>query len=219
MEIRTKIVIYILMFLSIGALRSEEFFISRLKYSGGGDWYSNPTSINNLLDFVERKTGIDCADLEKTTSISDGTLFNSPYLYLTGHGKITITDDEAKTLRSHLLNGGFLHADDNYGLDKSFRTFVKKVFPDKELKVVPFSHPVYNIKYKMTKGLPKIHKHDDKPPVGYGIFHNSRLVLFYSFESDLGDGWEDKEVHNDPEEKRLEALKMGTNLVLYYLSS
>ena len=130
-----------------------------------------------------------------------------------------MTENEAELVRKHLLKGGFLHADDNYGLDKSFRRLIKKIFPDKELVKVPFDHPIYNIKYKFPNGLPKIHEHDGKSPEGLGIFHNGRLVLFYSVESDLGDGWEDREVHNDPEEKRLQALRMGCNRVLYYLES
>lgn len=197
-------------------LRSQDFYIGRLKYSGGGDWYSNPTSINNLMKFIERNSDIDCAELEKTVAITEN-INSFPYLYLTGHGTIDMNDEEVKIVRKHLLNGGFLHADDNYGLDVSFRKLAKKIFPDKELAKVPFDHPIYNIKYKFPKGLPKIHKHDDKNPEGLGIFHNGRLILFYSYESDLGDGWEDVEVHNDPNNKRLEALKMGCNLSLYYL--
>jgi len=199
-------------------LLAKDFFIGRLKYDGGGDWYSNPSSVNNLLSFVSRETGVDCAEMEGTAVISEN-LNSFPYLYLTGHGTIDMTSNEAELLRKHLLKGGFLHADDNYGLDKSFRKLIKKIFPDKELVPVPFDHPIYNIKYKFPNGLPKIHEHDGKSPEGLGIFHNGRLVLFYSVESDLGDGWEDREVHNDPEEKRLQALRMGCNLVLYYLES
>ncbi|PID29068.1 MAG: hypothetical protein CR982_03755 [Candidatus Cloacimonadota bacterium] len=197
----------------------SSFSIARVKYNGGGDWYSDPTSIKNLLNYFEKSTGISCENDEKVTEISEEEIFNYPYLYLTGHGKVELNDNELKILRKHLLNGGFLHADDNYGMDNSFREVVKKLFPKKELVKVPFSHPIYNIKYKFPNGVPKIHKHDGKPPVGYGIFHNERLILFYSYESDLGDGWEDIEVHNNPQPLREKALKMGTNLILYFLNS
>lgn len=196
----------------------KDFQIGRLKYDGGGDWYSNPSSINNLLQFITKETGIDCAQMEKVVSINDN-LNSCPYLYLTGHGTIEMSDQDIEMLRKHILKGGFLHADDNYGLNESFRKLVKKIFPDKEFVKVPFDHPIYNIKYKFPNGLPKIHEHDGKSPEGMGIFNNGRLILFYSYESDLGDGWEDKEVHNDPEEKRSQALKMGCNLALYYLES
>lgn len=207
----------ILIFFSL-SIYGKDFYIGRLKYDGGGDWYGNPSSLNNLLEYISKETGIDCAGMEQTVSISDN-LSSFPYLYLTGHGTIDLNENETEALRKHLLKGGFLHADDNYGLDGSFRKLVKKMFPDKELTAVPFDHPVYNIKYRFPNGLPKIHEHDAKSPEGLGIFHNGRLILFYSFESDLGDGWEDREVHNDPEEKRQQALKMGCNLVLYYLES
>jgi len=215
---RIKIYVIVVLVFAI-SLAAESFSIGRLKYGGGGDWYSNPTSINNLLEFIALNTNVHCDKLEKSVEIMDGTLFDCPYLYLTGHGNIQINDKEVEILRRHLLNGGFLHADDNYGLDKSFRKFVKKLFPDKELKPVPFDHAIYRIKYKFSQGLPKIHKHDGLPPQGLGIFDKGRLVLFYSFESDLGDGWEDIEVHKDPQEKRIKALQMGCNLVLYYLNS
>ncbi len=200
------------------SLCSTDFQIGRLKYDGGGDWYSSPSAINNLLQFISEKTGMKCAEMETVVTISDN-ISSFPYLYLTGHGTISMSDTEAEIMRKHLLKGGFLHADDNYGLNESFRLLVKKIFPDKELVPVPFDHPIYHIKYDFTNGIPKVHEHDGKPPEGLGIFHNGRLVLFYSYESDLGNGWEDGEVYNDPEEKRIQALKMGCNLVLYYLSS
>ena len=210
---------FVFLFLILNSLFSSEFFVTRLKYNGGGDWYSNPTSINNLLSFISKNTNIKCAKFEKISEIIDGNLFNHPYLYITGHGNIDFKDEEIILLRKHLLNGGFMHVDDNYGLDKSFRKEIKELFPNKKLITVPFDHPIYNILYKFPKGLPKIHKHDNKPPEGLGIFHEGRLILFYSFESDLGDGWEDFEVHQDSEIKRKRALQMGTNLVLYYLSN
>lgn len=207
-----------IMLLFAALLYPSDFFIGRLKYEGGGDWYSSPSAVNNLLEFVEKDTGIDCADMEKVVTVTDN-LSSFPYIYLTGHGTIDMTEKETELFRKHLINGGFLHADDNYGLDTSFRKLVKKIFPDKEFVPVPFDHPIYNIKYKFPQGLPKIHEHDGKPPEGLGIFHNGRLILFYTYECDLGNGWEDQEVYNNPESLRLKALQMGTNLVLYYLSS
>ena len=210
-----RLLVICLMFVA-NIVQSQDFFIGRLKYGGGGDWYSNPSSINNLMKFIEKNTGVDCAEIEKTVTITEN-ISSFPYLYLTGHGTIDMNEEEIKIIRKHLLSGGFLHADDNYGLDVSFRKLVKKIFPNKELLKVPFDHPIYSIKYKFPKGLPKVHKHNDKNPEGLGIFHDGRLILFYSYESDLGDGWEDEEVHNDPQQKRLAALKMGCNLSLYYL--
>lgn len=208
----------LIIFFLTSLLFPNDFFIGRLKYDGGGDWYSSPSAVNNLLEFIEKDTGIDCADMEKVVTITDN-LSSFPYLYLTGHGTIDMNEREIELFRKHLISGGFLHADDNYGLDPSFRKLVKKIFPDKELIPVPFDHPIYNIKYKFPQGLPKVHEHDGKPPEGMGIFHNGRLILFYTYETDLGNGWEDQQVHNNPESVRLKAFQMGTNLVLYYLSS
>lgn len=195
----------------------SDFTIARVKYGGGGDWYSDPTSINNLLSFIKTNANIDCSEYEAVTEITRDKIFFYPYLYLTGHGKVEFTPEEVKILREHLLSGGFLHIDDNYGLDEYIRAEIKKIFPDKELTKVPFDHSIYNIKYKFPEGLPKIHEHDKKPPEGLGIFNDGKLVLFYSYQSDLGDGWEDYEVHKNPEHKRKQALKMGCNLVLYFL--
>lgn len=193
-----------------------KFSIGRLKY-GNGDWYSDPTSLPNLLNFVKNHTNLQTTEFEGTVNIGDGTLSNYPYLYFTGHGDIKFKDTQISMLREHLLNGGFLHVDDNYGLDKYFKKFIKKLFPKKELKLVPFSNPIYNIKYKFPTGLPKIHKHDNKAPQGYGIFSGKRLMVFYSYECDLGDGWEDEEVHHDSKKLRTKALQMGCNLILNFL--
>lgn len=208
--------IILLIILTTPDLKAE-FSIGRLKYEGG-DWYSDPTSLTNLLKFVSKETGVKTSEYETTIEPGDGNLYDFPYLYLTGHGEIKFTDEQYNLLRKHIEKGGFLHADDNYGLDKHFRKFVKKLFPDKELKLVPLTHPIYQIKYKFENGLPKIHKHDDKNPEGYGIFISERLAVFYSYECDLGDGWEDEEVHNDPLSKRIKALQMGCNLVLNFLN-
>lgn len=193
------------------------FTIGRLKYDGGGDWYSDPTSLPNLLKFLQQETGIPAAAREAVVEPSDQAIFNYPYLYMTGHGRITFSEEDAANLRRHLTSGGFLHVDDNYGLNEHFRREIKKVFPDRELQEVPFSHPIYHCHFDFPNGPPKIHEHDGKPPQGFGIFDHGRLVVYYTYESDLGDGWEDPDVHGDPEEVRLQALKMGVNIIVYAL--
>jgi hypothetical protein len=194
-----------------------KFTIARLKYDGGGDWYSDPSSIPNLLKFLNENSPVNTASEEKRVSIMDKDFFSYPYLYMTGHGNIKLSDEEVLRLRKHLQSGGFLHADDNYGMDESFRREIKKVFPDNELVELPFDNSIYHILYDFPSGLPKIHEHDGKPPQGLGIFHKGKLVVFYTYECDLGDGWEDPEVHNDPVGKHIDALKMGANIVLYSL--
>ncbi len=197
---------------------AEEFAVTRVKYSGGGDWYSDPSSLVNLQSFVSENLGIKTAKNEKIISILDEELFSTSYLYLTGHGNLFFSENEAERLREYLLGGGFIHVDDNYGLDESFRREIKKVFPDNNLVEIPFSHPIYNMVYNFDNGLPKIHEHDNNPPQGLAIIIDERVVLFYTYECDLGDGWEDPDVHNDPEEKHLDALKMGANIIAYVLA-
>ena len=191
------------------------FTITRIHYGGGGDWYADPSSIPNLLTYVDRYTNITVNKMEQRAKIGDDLFHRSQYLYITGHGNVKFTEDEAFTLRDHLLAGAFLHADDNYGMDKSFRQLVAEVFPDKELIEIPPTHELFNIYYSFPNGLPKIHEHDNKRPQALGIFHNDRLVLLYTYESDLGDGWENTKVHNDPEDLREQALRMGTNIIIY----
>ncbi|HPQ22113.1 MAG TPA: DUF4159 domain-containing protein [Saprospiraceae bacterium] len=189
--------------------------IALLKYNGGGDWYANPTSLINLALFCNKYLDTDIDPDYATVDVGSSEIFNYPFIHLTGHGNVVFSDTEAENLRNYLLAGGFLHIDDNYGIDPYVRLAMKKVFPDHDFVELPFSHPLYHEKYDFDNGLPKIHKHDGNPPQGFGIVVDGRVVCFYSFESDLGDGWEDKEVHNDPEEKRIAALKMGANLVKY----
>lgn len=189
--------------------------IGRLHYDGGGDWYANPSSLVNLLAAIRERTGIATSERERVVSLDDPMLWQVPYLYLTGHGNIAFTPSEAATLRRWLMRGGFLHADDNFGLDESFRREIARVFPDRELVEVPLDHPIYRVIYRFPEGLPKIHEHDAKPAQGFGIFIDGRLAVFYSYESDLGDGWEDAEVHGDPPEAREAALRMGVNLYAY----
>ena len=193
------------------------FTMTRIQYSGGGDWYADPSSIPNLLDFVSNYTNISVNKTENRAKIGSDNFFSSYYLYLTGHGNINFTDNEAQTLRNFLLNGGFLHADDNYGMDKAFRREMKKVFPDKEWVEIPANHQIFNVYYKFNNGLPKIHEHDGKRPQALALFNNDKIIAIYTYESDLGDGWEDISVHGNDESKRQEALKMGTNIILYSL--
>ena len=193
--------------------------IARLKYDGGGDWYANPSSLDNLLAAIYERTGIAVSDLPKDVGAGDPDLSDHPYLYATGHGNMAFSQFELDRLREHLYRGGFLHVDDNYGLDESFRREIKRLFPDIPLAEVPLEHPVYQIFYKFPEGLPKIHEHDGKPAQAFGIFLDGRLAVFYSYESDLGDGWEDPGVHEDTEEAREQATQMGVNLFLYALSA
>ena len=189
--------------------------IARLHYEGGGDWYANPSSLPNLLRAIGEGTNLRVADREHVVTLDDPDLWTSPYLYLTGHGTVRFNEQDLATLRRYLRQGGFLHADDNYGMDESIRREFARLFPDNSLQEVPLSHPIYHVVYDMPQGVPKIHEHDGKPAQGLGIFLDGRLAVFYSYESDLGDGWEDPEVHDDPPENRDEALRMGVNLFAY----
>ena len=194
------------------------FSITRVHYGGGGDWYSDPGSLPNLLEYLGDHTNISVNLLEKRAKIGDDVFKRSSYLYLTGHGNIKFTDEEAQLLRDQLLAGAFLHADDNFGLDKSFRREMKKVFPEKDWVELPLDHPIFNIYYKFPNGLPKVHEHEHNRPQALALFNEGNFVVLYTFESDLGDGWEDGRVHNDPEDIRQSALEMGTNIILYALS-
>ena len=193
------------------------FTISRIKYSGGGDWYADKTSLTNLLKFFSFNTNISTDFKEKVVEIGDNNFLKNSYFYLTGHGNIKLTEKEKNILREHLINGAFLHVDDNYGLDKSFRKLVTEIFPDKDLVEIPKDHQLFNCYYKFSNGLPKIHEHDNQRPQALGIFHEKKLILLYTYESDLGDGWEDAKVHNNSENLREQALKMGTNIIIFSL--
>lgn len=217
MPLLFSILLQLLTFAVPPPVAGPELTIARLEYGGGGDWYANPSSLPNLLRAIRERTGLPVSDRPAEVKLTDPALFDYPYLYLTGHGEIRLSDAEVAALRRYLLSGGFLHADDNYGLDESFRREIRRVFPDKDLIEIPVDHPIYRIHYELP-GLPKIHEHDGKPAQGFGIFHEGRLVVFYSHESDLGDGWEDPEVHGNPPEAREAALRMGVNLFLFALS-
>ena len=186
-----------------------------LKYNGGGDWYSNPTALPNLAQFCNKNMGTNFDPNYGTVEVGSLDIFNYPFLHLTGHGNVVFSDREAANLRQYLMGGGFLHIDDNYGMDPYIRPAMKKVFPELELVELPFEHEIYKQKYNFPNGLPKIHAHDGKAPRGYGLIWKGRLICFYSVECDLGDGWENQEVHNDPPENRLKALQMGATLVKY----
>lgn len=189
--------------------------IGRLHYDGGGDWYANPSSLPNLLAAIRSRTSLRVATAEKVVTLSDDELWTVPYLYMTGHGNVHWSDRDLATLRRFLQQGGFLHADDNYGMDISIRRELARLFPGQPLVEVPLNHPIYHLVYDFPKGVPKIHAHDDKPAQGFGIFLEGRLVVYYSYQTDLGDGWEDPQVHNDPPGKREGALRMGVNLFTY----
>lgn len=191
--------------------------IARVHYGGGGDWYSDPSSIPNWLKEFERRTGVKTHREEKVVTLTDENLRAFPFLYMTGHGTVRLDDEELDALRRHLESGGFLYADDNYGMDKSFRAMVNKLFPEKELEQLPNSHAIYHVFYDL-RGLPKIHEHEGKTPQGLAITHNGRIVLYYTYEADIGDGLEDARVHNDPEEKRELAMRMAVNILMYAIT-
>ena len=189
--------------------------IGLLKYSGGGDWYANPTSLPNLADFCNKALGLFISREIENVEPGSGEIFNFPFVHMTGHGNVVFSNAEAKNLRKYLISGGFLHVSDNYGMDVFIRREMKKVFPELDFIELPFNHPIYHQKFSFPNGLPKIHEHDGKSAKGFGIIYQGRLVCFYDFQCDLGDGWEDQKVHKDAEEVRQNALKMGSNLVQY----
>ncbi len=198
-------------------LLTYDLQIARLKYDGG-DWYNDPSIIPNLAREITKRTGISVAPEQAVVDLLSPDLYKYPFIFMTGHGKVNFSDEEAKRLREYLINGGFLYADDDYGMDKYFREAMKKVFPGLELVELPFDHPIYHCFYDFKYGPPKIHKHDGKPPRGYGIFYKGRLVVYYTYESNVSDGWADPEVHNDPPDKREQAFRMGVNIVVYALT-
>ena len=209
---------YLNLIFFIGLTHGQSFSIARVQYSGGGDWYSDPSSIPNLLNYLTLNTPMSVHPEEFRIKLTDQNLNQFPYLYLTGHGNIGFTNDEIIALRSHLINGGFLHVDDNYGLDKSFKIELKKLFPNKDLVALPNQHKIFNSYYKFDSGLPKVHEHDNKPPQAFGVFNNDRMIILYTYESDLGDGWEDPNVHQNPWPIRQAALKMGVNIIYFSLT-
>ena len=207
--------IFILVLLPLICLSQNTYSVATLKYNGGGDWYANPTALPNLIEFSNKNIGTNIKKSPEIVEVGSSDIFNYPFLHMTGHGNIFFSNEEANNLRKYLLSGGFLHVDDNYGLDEFFRKEITKVFPNKKLILINSNHIIFNQSFKFPNGLPKIHIHDAKPSEAYGIFDNGRLICLYTYESDLSDGWEDSEVHNDSEETRLKALKMGSNIIEY----
>ncbi|MDF1505571.1 DUF4159 domain-containing protein [Roseisolibacter sp. H3M3-2] len=202
------------------AARVPRLTIARLQYDGGGDWYANPSSLPNLLAAIRERTTLRTEKAEARVKLTDEELYDYPYLHLTGHGNVALSDVEVARLREYILRGGFLHADDNYGLDESFRKTMARVFPDRPMVEVPLSHSIYHLVYEFPRGVPKVHEHDGKPPKGYGIFVGDRLAVYYTVESDLGNGWEDPGTYpNDPPEVHEQALRMGVNLFVYAVTS
>ena len=199
-------------YLTLGQSNTQ---IALLKYSGGGDWYANPTSLTNLIGFCNADLGMNLNPQYAVVEVGSAEIFNYPFVHLTGHGNVVLSNQEAQNLRNYLIGGGFLHIDDNYGLKDYVVAQMKKVFPELEFVELPFSHPIYHQKYEFPNGLPKIHEHDNLPPKGYGLIYEGRLVCFFSVECDLGDGWEDQDVHNDSQATRIKALRMGGNIVQY----
>jgi len=202
--------LFLLTTLSSGA---QDLQIALMKYRGGGDWYSDPTALPNLIAFCNDHLEMNLNKDYATVEPGSAEIFRYPFVHLTGHGNVVFSEQEANNLREYLEAGGFLHIDDNYGLDEYIRSQMKKVFPEKEFVELPFDHPIYHQKYEFQEGPPKIHEHDGKPPQGFGIFLEGKLVCYYTYEADLGDGWEDPQVHNDPHEKRMKALQMGSNII------
>ncbi len=197
---------------------TSKFTIARLKYSGGGDWYNDPSVIPTLLDFLREHTAMEVTSEEVSVAISDEDFFSYPLIYMTGHGNVSFSEEEARRLRVYLEHGGFLYADDDYGMDRAFRREIKKVFPDKEMLEIPLNHGIFHNPFEFPQGLPKIHQHDGGPPQAFGIFHEKRLIVFYTFESNISDGWASPQVHHDPPQIREAALKMGVNIVVWALT-
>ena len=189
--------------------------VAILKYNGGGDWYANPTAIPNLVKFTNLNIKTTISKNPQSVAINSEEVFNFPLLFMTGHGNVYFSDEEASNLKNYLISGGFLHISDNYGLDKFIRRELKKVFPTLEFNEIPSNHPIYNQTFKFKEGIPKIHEHDKKSAQGFGLFYEGRLVVFYDYETDLSDGWEDQIIHNNPREVREKALKMGSNIIEY----
>jgi len=209
-----------LLFIPIAmAFNSYSCKIAVLKYNGGGDWYANPTSVKNLIQFCSVNLNMNIDPVYELVDVASSELYQYPFVHMTGHGNVVFSLDEAENLRNYLLAGGFLHIDDNYGMDAYVRPEMKKVFPELDFVELPFSHPIYHQSYNFENGLPKIHEHDNQPARGFGLIYEGRLICYYSYESDLGDGWEDAEVHKDSQNNRILALKMGANILQYVFTN
>jgi len=215
---KRKLWLFVLLLFPLG-LSAQGIKLALLVYGGGGDWYANPTSLKNLAAFCNQSLKTGFSTVEAQVEPGSAEIFNYPFVHATGHGRITFSDAEAQNMRLYLEGGGFLHIDDNFGIDPYVRPEMKKVFPELDFVELPFSHPVYHQKFNFPNGLPKIHEHDGKQPKGYGLIYKGRLVCLYTFDCDLGDGWEDAEVHHDSAEKRQQALQMGANIIQYVFTA
>ncbi|MFZ4796498.1 MAG: DUF4159 domain-containing protein [Bacteroidia bacterium] len=209
------LVVFLLLFSIFSFIQKPSLKIAKLKYNGGGDWYANKTSLPNLIKFCNENLKIGLVPEEDIVEVGSKDIFNYPFIHLTGHGNMVFNKQETENLRNYLIAGGFLHADDNYGLNVFFRREMKKVFPELEFVELPWNHPIYHQKFDFNKGLPKVHEHEGKAPQGFGLIYKGRVVCFYTYECDLGNGWEDQDIYNDPETVRQQALKMGANLLQY----
>ena len=207
-----------ILFSALSIAYGQKIKLAKLKYGGGGDWYANKTSLPNLIQFCNQQLKMNLDTEEEVVEPSSPEIYSYPFIHMTGHGNVVFTSAEAQNLRKYLISGGFFHIDDNYGLDKFIRPEMKKVFPELSFVEMPFDHPIYHQKYNFSKGLPKVHEHDNKPPQGFGLFWEGKLVCFYTYECDLGNGWEDQSVYNDPEEIHQKALQMGANIVSFALT-
>lgn len=212
------ILVLIPLALPVYAQEAGDFEIARVKYRGGGDWYNDPSSLKNLISFTNQNVPITINSKYEDVALGSTEIHSYPFLFLTGHGTITANNSEVRNLRTYLENGGFLYVDDDYGLDEHIRTLLTQAFPDEELIELPFNHPIYNQVFEFSSGLPKIHEHDNESPRGYGLFLDGKLIVYYTYESNLGDGWADPEVHNNPPEIRQQALQMGANILVYALT-
>lgn len=219
MRVYIYLIISFLLIINVGFAQQPSFKIAKLKYEWGGDWYANKTSLPNLIKFANKELKTSISLEEAVVDVGSPELYLYPFVHMTGHGNVSFSNSDVQNLRKYLLSGGFLHVDDNYGLDKFIRTEMKKVFPELDFVEIPFTHPIYHQKFDFNKGLPKVHEHDGKRPQGFGLFYQGRLVCFYTYECDLGNGWEDQQVYNDPEEIRVQALKMGANILSYVLGN
>ena len=214
-----KLFLPLILLFSIFTYSQNTYQIATLKYKGGGDWYANPTALPNLIDFSNNNIGTNIINEPATVEVGSNDIFNYPFIHMTGHGNVVFSLNEARNLRTYILAGGFLHIDDNYGMDPYVRKEIKKVFPRSNLTEIPSNHPIFNGKFNFPNGLPKIHEHDSKSAKAYGIIINGRLVCLYTYESDISDGWEDPSVHNNSEKTRVRALKMGANILEYVFSN
>lgn len=216
---KNLLLLTLLLFASLSVTaQSEKLKMAKLRYNGGGDWYANKTALPNLAQFCNQNLRTSFDEQDAVVEVGSPELFDYSYIYMTGHGNVVFSSAEAENLRNYLIAGGFLHIDDNYGLDPYIRLEMKKVFPELEFIELPFDHPIYNQKFKFEKGLPKIHEHDNKPPQGFGLIYEGKLLCYYSYESDLGNGWEDKRIHNDTDAARQNALRMGANIISFALT-